>query len=71
MEKKISVFRRVVYIYFGITGILMLIRTGIWHKDFISTFFRATVVVCTLNWGVLGITGKELVEWIEIAFKNL
>jgi len=27
-------------------------------------------MVASMNWGVLGITGKDVVEWIEIAFKK-
>lgn len=70
MEKRMSVFRRVVYIYFGFSGVVGIIATGFWHEHPLATIFHLTVMVASMNWGVLGITGKDIVEWIEIALKK-
>jgi len=70
MEKRIPVFRRVVYIYFGFSGVMMMLKTGFWHEHPIATIFHCTVMICSMNWGVLGITGKDTVEWIEVALKK-
>ena len=35
----------------------------------IKVFFHLSIMIASMNWGVLGITGKDVVEWIEIAFK--
>ena len=67
MEKRISVFRRVVYIFFGLSGIVGIVATGFWYGNVIATIFHTTVLIAAANWGVLGITGKDIVEWIEIA----
>ena len=70
MEKKMSIFRRVVYIFFGFAGIVAIVKTGFWWGDVIATIFHTTVLIASTNWGVMGITGKDIVEWIEIALKQ-
>ena len=70
MEKRISVFRRVVYIFFGLSGIVGIVATGFWYGNVIATIFHTTVLIAAANWGVLGITSKDIVEWIEIALKK-
>lgn len=70
MEKRISVFRRIVYIFFGFSGIVAIVATGFWYGNVIATIFHTTVLIAATNWGVLGITGKDIVEWIEIALKK-
>ena len=66
MEKKISVFRRVVYIFFGFCGIIAMVKTGFWYGSVIATIFHTTTLMAVTNWGVKGITGKDTLEWIEI-----
>jgi uncharacterized membrane protein YuzA (DUF378 family) len=70
METKMSVFRRVVYIFFGFAGILAIWKTGFWWKNVIATIFHTTTLIAATDWAVVGITGKDIVEWIEIAFKK-
>jgi uncharacterized membrane protein YuzA (DUF378 family) len=70
MEKRLSIFRRVVYIFFGFSGIVATVTTGFWYDNVIGTIFHTTVLIATMNWGVLGMTGKDIVEWIEIALKK-
>jgi uncharacterized membrane protein YuzA (DUF378 family) len=70
MEKKISVSRRVVYIFFGFCGIVAIVKTGFWYGNVIATIFHTAVLIAATNWGVMGITGKDIVEWIEIALKK-
>jgi hypothetical protein len=41
-----------------------------WYGNVIATIFHTTVLIAATNWGVLGITGKDIVEWIEIALKK-
>jgi uncharacterized membrane protein YuzA (DUF378 family) len=71
MEKRISVFRKIVYIFFGLSGIVGIVATGFWYGSVIATIFHTTVLIAAVNWGVLGITGKDIVEWIEIALKKI
>jgi len=71
MEKKISVFRRIVYIFFGLSGIVGIVATGFWYGNVIATIFHSAVLIAAVNWGVLGITGKDLVEWTEIALRKI
>ena len=71
MAQKISVFRRIVYIYFGFAGVVATIATGFWYGSVIATIFHTTVLIASTNWGVMGITGKDIVEWIEIAVKKI
>lgn len=61
MEMKISIFRRIIYIFFGIAGVLAMIKTGFWHNNIIGTIFHSTVLIASANWGVLGVTGKDIV----------
>jgi uncharacterized membrane protein YuzA (DUF378 family) len=70
MERGISVFRRVVYIVFGFYGILAIVKTGFWYDNVMGTISHTIVLIAATNWGVLGITGKDIVEWIEIAVKK-
>jgi uncharacterized membrane protein YuzA (DUF378 family) len=70
MEKKISVFRRVVYILFGFSGIVAIVKTGFWYGSVIATIVHTVAVIAATNWGIMGITGKDIVEWIEIALKK-
>ena len=71
MAQKISVFRRIVYIYFGFAGVVATIATGFWYGSVIATIFHTTVLIASTNWGVLGITGKDIVEWIEVGVKKI
>jgi uncharacterized membrane protein YuzA (DUF378 family) len=71
MEKKISSFRRIVYIFFGLSGIAGIVATGFWLGNVISTIFHTTVLIAAVNWGVLGITGKDILEWIEIVLEKI
>ncbi len=70
LEKRISVFRRVVYVVFGICGVVAIAATGFWYGNPIATFFHTTVLIAATSWGIMGITGKDLVEWIETAVKK-
>jgi len=70
MEKKMSVFRRVVYLFFGLAGILAIVHTGFWWNNIIGTIFHTTTLIAAADWAVVGITGKDFVEWIEIALKK-
>ncbi len=70
MEKGISAFRRVVYLFFGFSGIVAIVATGFWYDNIIASIFHTTVLIAATNWGVLGVTGKDVVEWLEIAFKK-
>ncbi len=73
MEKRLSLFQRIVYIFFGFTGLVSIIATTHYLRTNppIKVFFHLSIMVASMNWGVLGITGKDVVEWIEIAFKRL
>ncbi len=71
MENRMSILRRVVYIYFGFAGAVAIWATGFWWGDVRATIFHSTVLIASTNWGVLGITGKDIVEWIEIAVKKM
>jgi uncharacterized membrane protein YuzA (DUF378 family) len=71
MAKKISVLRRIVYIFFGFAGVVAIVATGFWYGNVIATIFHTTVLIAATNWGVMGITGKDIVEWIEIAVKKI
>jgi uncharacterized membrane protein YuzA (DUF378 family) len=71
MEKQISVFRRVVYICFGFCGMLGVVKSGIWYGSILATIFHTLALIAATNWGVVGITGKDIVEWIEIALKKI
>ena len=66
MEKEISVFRRVIYIFFGLCGIVGIVKTGFWYGSVMATIFHSTTLIAATNWGVMGITGKDILEWIEI-----
>lgn len=70
MRRRISVFRRAVYIFFGVSGVIATVVTGFWYGNVMATIFHTTVLVAATNWGVLGITGKDAVEWIEVASKK-
>jgi uncharacterized membrane protein YuzA (DUF378 family) len=70
MEKRISVFQRVVYIFFGFSGIVAIVATGFWYGSVTATIFHTTVLIAATNWGIVGITGRDIVEWIEIALKK-
>ena len=70
VDRKMSVVRRVVYIVFGIAGIVAMVKTGFWWGSVIPTIFHSTVLIASANWGLVGITGKGIVEWIEIALKQ-
>jgi len=65
MEKRISVFRRVVYIFFGLSGIVGIVATGFWYGNVIATIFHTTVLIAAANWGVLSITGKDIVNGLK------
>ncbi len=71
MEKRMSIARRVVYIYFGIAGSVAMWVTGFWYGNVRATIFHSTVLIASTNWGILGITGKDIVEWIEMAVKKM
>ena len=71
MAKQISVFRRIVYIFFGFSGVVAIIATGFWYGNVIATIFHTTVLIASTNWGIMGITGKDIVEWIEVAVKKI
>jgi uncharacterized membrane protein YuzA (DUF378 family) len=71
MEKKISAFRKIVYIFFGFSGVVAIAATGFWYGNVIATIFHTTVLIAAVSWGVLGITDKDIVEWIEIALKRI
>ncbi len=70
MEKKISVFRRVVYILFGFSGIVAIVKTGFWYGSVMATIVHTITLIAATDWGVKGITGKDIAEWIEIALKK-
>jgi uncharacterized membrane protein YuzA (DUF378 family) len=72
MKNRLSLFQRIVYIFFGFSGILSIIATTniLYTSKPIKVFFHITIMVASMNWGVLGITGRDVVEWIEIAFKK-
>ena len=71
MEKRLSLFQRIVYIFFGFTGLVSIIATTNYLRinPPIKVFFHLSIMIASMNWGVLGITGKDVVEWIEIALK--
>jgi uncharacterized membrane protein YuzA (DUF378 family) len=71
MEKRLSLFQRVVYIFFGFSGVVSIIATTkyLYTNTPIKVFFHLSIMTASMNWGVLGITGKDVVEWIEIALK--
>lgn len=71
MAKKFSVFRRIVYCFFGFSGVVAIVATGFWYGNVIATIFHTTVLIASTNWGIMGITGKDIVEWIEVAVKKL
>jgi len=73
MENRLSLFQRIVYIFFGFTGLVSIIATTNYLRTNppIKVFFHLSIMVASMNWGVLGITGKDVVEWIEIVLKNL
>jgi uncharacterized membrane protein YuzA (DUF378 family) len=73
MEKRLSLFQRVVYIFFGFTGLVSIIATTNYLRTNppIKVFFHLSIMVASMNWGVLGITGKDIVEWIELALKAI
>jgi uncharacterized membrane protein YuzA (DUF378 family) len=70
MQKKISVFRRVVYILIGFSGLVGTVTTGFWYGNVIATIFHTTALIGATNWGVVSITGRDIVEWIEIALRR-
>ena len=70
MGNKMSTVRRTIYLVFGVSGIVATWATGFWYGSIIATFFHCTVLVASTNWGIVGITGRDIVEWIEIAIKK-
>ena len=71
MENKISIIRRIIYIIFGISGIVAIWATGFWYGNLIATFFHSTVLIAATNWGIMGVTDKDIVEWIEVTLKKI
>jgi uncharacterized membrane protein YuzA (DUF378 family) len=71
MAKRISVFRRIVYIFFGLAGLVAIAATGFWYGNVIATIFHTTVLIASTNWGIMGVTGKDIVEWIEVAVEKI
>jgi hypothetical protein len=55
----------------GFAGIVAIVKTGFWYGNVIATIFHTTVLIAATNWGVMVITGKDIVEWIEIALKKI
>lgn len=71
MVNKMSIIRRIIYLIFGISGVVAIWATGFWYGNAIATFFHSTVLIASTNWGLVGITGRDIVEWIEIAIKKI
>ena len=71
MKNKISLTRRIIYLIFGISGAAGIWFTGFWFGNVIASFFHSTVLIASTNWGIVGITGRDAVEWIEIALKKI
>jgi len=66
--KKITTFQRIIYIFFGFAGILGIWRTGFWYGSMPDTIFHTAVLIAAVNWGILGISGRDIVEWIKELF---
>lgn len=67
-KRKITVFQRIIYIFFGFSGILAIWKTGFWYGSVIATIFHSTVLIAAVDWGVLGVSGRDIVQWIEKLF---
>jgi len=70
IEKKISVPCRVVYLLFGFSGIVAIVKTGFWYGSVMATLFHTLVLIAAVDWGVVGVTGKDIAEWMETAFRK-
>ena len=70
-RQKITTFQKIVYIFFGFSGILAIWKTGFWYGSIPATIFHTAVLIAAVNWGLLGIIGKDIVEWIEELFAIL
>jgi uncharacterized membrane protein YuzA (DUF378 family) len=70
MGNKMSIIRRIIYLIFGISGVVAIWATGFWYGSVVATFFHSTVLIASTNWGLVGITGRDIVEWIEITIKK-
>ena len=67
-RQKITTFQRIIYIFFGFSGILGIWKTGFWYGSTPATIFHTAVLIAAVNWGILGISGRDIVEWIEELF---
>jgi len=66
-----SIIRRIIYLIFGISGVVAIWATGFWYGSVTATFFHSTVLIASTNWGIVGLTGHDIVEWIEIVIKKI
>ncbi len=49
MEKQMSVFRRVVYILLGFSGVVAIVKTGFWYGSVIATVVHTIAIVAAAN----------------------
>lgn len=71
MANKISLARRILYLVFGISGALGLWFTGFRFGNAVGSFFHSAVLIGAVNWGIVGITGRDGFEWIEFAAQKI
>ena len=70
MIAKMSIMRRIIYLIFGICGILATLKTGFWYHNTIGSIIHSIVMISSINWGIVGITGRDIVEWVEIGIRK-